>query len=473
MTITYAMAWLVPLTLGSSMVALANGRPRSLDEWTQAIGCGFVIGALLCAVAVGFLGRAEVDRIVPTLAPILLALAAGAWFWAWLRRRPVRETTIQARVHPLLWVLIALLALRIWLMADEILLRPMYPWDAWAIWLLKPKAWMLGGHLDPFVAFDQWLADGSGLSRTAQGWNYPETLGHLAIWFSSAWGEWDAGVVGSIWLALWLGLLIGGYGELRSLGLQRDCALIAVYALGSLPLINVHVALAGYADLWIAAVLAFACLEWMRWLQTRRWEHLALAGLFAIMLPLIKLEGGIWLLILVGSMSYERMTPRFRRIALALAPLIGVGVIAAYLARWPLIAPLLDRIGLTADADALMDHAPAVVAAAAEGLFAQYNWHLFWFAVALTLILRFEALKRSPPLRVFGVFLLLGCGFLFALFVLTPAGKWAESFTAVNRLSLQIVPSMLMFAALLWRNAGDEVPIPAGARMVVGVPSGS
>ncbi len=93
-----------------------------------------------------------------------------------------------------------------------------------------------------------------------------------------------------------------------------------------------------------------------------------------------------------------------------------------------------------------------MIGAVAEGMFAQYNWHLFWFAVVLTLIVRFRVLKESRALRAIGVFLLFGCVFLFALFVLTPAGKWAESYTAVNRLSLQIVPAMLVFAALLWRE---------------------
>jgi len=116
-----------------------------------------------------------------------------------------------------------------------------------------------------------------------------------------------------------------------------------------------------------------------------------------------------------------------------------------------LIAPALDRIGLTSDTAVLLEHAPAVIGAAAQGLFSQYNWHLFWFAVVLTSLMRFGELRQSPPLRFMGLFLLLGCAFLFALFVLTPAGKWAESYTAVNRLSLQIVPAMLVFAALLWR----------------------
>ena len=89
-----------------------------------------------------------------------------------------------------------------------------------------------------------------------------------------------------------------------------------------------------------------------------------------------------------GTMVYARMTLRLRRIALALAPLIGGAVVVAYLMRWPLIAPALDSIGLTADTRVLLAHAPAVMAAAAQGIFSQYNWHLFWIAVVLTLLMR-------------------------------------------------------------------------------------
>lgn len=467
MNVEFVFAWVTPLLLGSGLVALLGGRPRTPADYAQTFGCGFVLGAMLCAIAVAFTGRIEVSRIVPGIAPILLPLGIGAWAWAMMRSRsPVPIVSEPQRWHPLMWVLVALLAVHAWLMADEILLRPMYPWDAWAAWLLKPKAWMLAGHLDRFVGFDDWLADATGTLRTAQTWNYPEALGRLAVWFASAWGEWDAGVVGAIWLALWLALLAGCYGQLRALGLQRDRSLVAVYALGSLPLINVHVALAGYADLWIATLIAFACLAWMRWLQSGERGQLVLAALFAAMLPLVKLEGSIWLVILGGTMVYARMSPRLRRVALLLAPLIGGGVVVAYLLRWPLIAPALDRIGLTSDMHVLLAHAPAVIGAAAEGLFSQYNWHLFWFAVVLTLLMRFGELRQSPPLRFFGLFLLLGCAFLFALFVLTPAGKWAESYTAVNRLSLQIVPAMLVFAALLWRvPQTSSVAAPDTVRM--------
>jgi len=454
MSIVYVAAWITPLLLGTGVVAVLVGRPRTSAAYAGTLGGGFVLGALLCALSVATLGRVDVARIVPTLSPILLALGIAAWTWALLRPHSAAAVVSrdEGRLHPLLWILLALLAAHAVLMADEILLRPMYPWDAWAAWLLKPKAWMLGGHLDRFVAFNEWLADASGTLRTAPTWSYPEALGRLAIWFASAWGEWNAGVVGALWFALWLALLTGVYGQLRALGLPRNRAVIAVYALGSLPLINVHVALAGYADLWIATLLAFACLSWVRGLESGERGQFVLAGLFAVMLPLVKLEGGIWFVLIGGAMLFARMSSRLRRVALVLAPIIALGIVTAYLLRWPLIAPMLDRVGLSADTDVLLEHAPAVIGAAAAGLFAQYNWHLFWFAVALTLLVRLPELKRSSPLRALGLFLLLGCTFLFALFVLTPAGKWAESYTAVNRLSLQIVPAMLVFAALLWRE---------------------
>lgn len=460
MSAAYLCAWVTPLALGSGIFALLDGRPRTPSDLLRVVGGGFVLGTLATALALFPLGRVAVDAIVPRVAAVLLPLGIGAWAWVLLRARgePASRVVAARRMHPLTWCLVALLAVHAWLMADEILLRPMYPWDAWAAWLLKPKAWMLGGHLDAFVGFDEWLADASGTLRTAQTWSYPEALGRIAVWFASAWGDWNAGVVGAIWLALWIALLGGVFGGLRSLGLARDRAVIAAYALGSLPLINVHVALAGYADLWIAALIAFACLAWMRGLETGARGSFVLAALFALLLPTVKLEGAIWLVLLAGSMLYAWMPLRLRRIALVLAPLIGAGVVAAYLLRWPLVAPALDRIGLTSDTDVLLAHAPAVIGAAADGLFSQYNWHLFWIAFALTLVVRFATLRQSAPLRFVGLFLLLGSAFLFALFVLTPAGKWAESYTAVNRLSLQIVPAMLVFAALLWRE-----PAPGAA----------
>ncbi len=451
MSLAYACAWLAPLLLGSALIALLAGRPRGAG-WLAMLGGGYVLGALLCALAINLSGAIDIvtirSRVLPVMLACGVALAAAAFAFA----RPHATRMPSSRLHSLAWGLVALLAAHAWLIAGEVMLRPPYPWDAWAIWLLKPKAWMLEGRIGPFVDFTRWLGDrGSGL-RTADAWAYPEAIAHLAVWFAAAWGSWNAISVNVAWFGLWLALLAACHGHLRMLGLDRTRSLVATYALGSLPLVDVHVALAGYADLWIAAVLASACLHWLHWLERGRRGDLALALAFACLLPTLKLEGWAWLLILAGTMIYGGMPTRLRHVALVLAPFIGVGVAVASLLRWPPFNWLFESLGLGVDAATQLEHAPAVIAATANGMFAQYNWHLFWFAVALTLALRWRVLLVSPTLRLFGLFLLLGCGFLFMLFVLTPAGRWAESYTVVNRLGLQVVPATLAFSALLWRS---------------------
>ena len=50
---------------------------------------------------------------------------------------------------------------------EEALLRPVFPWDAWSAWAVKPKTWMLIGHAEPYVSMLQWLADPTAAVRTA------------------------------------------------------------------------------------------------------------------------------------------------------------------------------------------------------------------------------------------------------------------------------------------------------------------
>src|SRR5262249_54516916 len=105
-------------------------------------------------------------------------------------------------------------------------------------------------------------------------------------------------------------------------------AIVFVYALGSLPLIDTHVALAGYADLWVATLFGFAVLAWLRWLERREREQLALALVCAATLPLLKHEGMVWALSLAATMGFAATPPRWRWRALggllALAIVVGL-----------------------------------------------------------------------------------------------------------------------------------------------------
>ena len=210
------------------------------------------------------------------------------------------ETTIEYLAHV---AGLASLAFRGWLMLREIWLRPTFPWDAWDAWAVKSKTWFLLGHYAPFVSMPDWLAHPAQELYTGVAWAYPATLAWMQIWFASAAGGWIEPQVNLPWFALWIGLLLGHYGQWRALGLDRVRALAAMYALGSLPLLDVHVALAGYADLWLAAMLGFAALAWLRWRRERDPGQLAIAVVCAALLPAFKLEGAIWLLLPIGLLA--------------------------------------------------------------------------------------------------------------------------------------------------------------------------
>ncbi len=133
-------------------------------------------------------------------------------------------------------------------MAAEVAWRPLYPWDAWVQWATKARVWYELGHLAPFVRADVWLAGGNGAYFDASP-NYPATVPLLQVWTCVALGRWDDSAMNWPWLAILVALVAAMYGALRGEGVAPLLALFGAYLLASLPLVDVHVALAGYADL--------------------------------------------------------------------------------------------------------------------------------------------------------------------------------------------------------------------------------
>ncbi|MEZ5594572.1 MAG: hypothetical protein R3F53_29355 [Gammaproteobacteria bacterium] len=64
----------------------------------------------------------------------------------------------------------------------------------------------------------------------------------------------------------------------------------------SLPLLNTHVALAGYADLWLTACYGLAALSLLQWCRSGDYRQLGLGLLLGVCLPLIKVDGTVWAL---------------------------------------------------------------------------------------------------------------------------------------------------------------------------------
>lgn len=475
MSLAYAIASLLPLAAGVALwLALV---PRRGPGWlSAALGHGIVFGMLLAAACVDLFARADTTHAWLRAAPALAVLAAFAAIVAWRRSRPAALPVLNKVENANKWIRTLLaaglvsLGFRAWLMLREIWLRPTFPWDAWDAWAVKSKTWFLLGHYAPFVSMPDWLAHPARELYTGVAWAYPATLAWMQVWFASAAGGWIEPQVNLPWFALWIGLLLGHYGQWRALGLDRVRALAAVYALGSLPLLDVHVALAGYADLWLAAMLGFTALAWLRGRRERDVGQLAIAIVCAALLPAIKLEGAIWLLLCVAVAIYDVLPRRWRR--LTMAGVVAVLLVLVFASRINLPIPALGwveithrRIVVPALGEYAMHFSADALLSLLNSLFVQPNWHLLWWLAPGIALWRWRALRENAALRHLGAFVLLGFAFLFFLFTCTDASRWAESYTAVNRLILQLVPATITLLALMCRDAesGDRRPSPVAS----------
>ena len=457
------IAWLLPLLAGIALwLAFV---PRRGPGWlAAAAGYAGVFGMLLAALGASMFARADTVHAWMHAA-LPLAVCAGLAGWvAWRRSRrdasvPVRKVENANKwISGLLAAALASLVFRGWLMLREIWLRPTFPWDAWDAWAVKSKTWFLLGHYAPFVSMRDWLAHPAQELYTGVAWAYPATLAWMQVWFASAAGGWIEPQVNLPWFALWIGLLLGHYGQWRALGLDRPRALAAMYALGSLPLLDVHVALAGYADLWLATLLGFAALAWLRWRRERDAGQLVIAVVCVVLLPAIKLEGAVWLLLCAAVAIYDILPRRSRRWTLTAA--VCALLLAAFVRHIALPLPVLGWVEITHSrivVPALGEYAlhfdAGALASVLNSLFVQPNWHLLWWLAPAVALWHWRALRNDAALRHLGAFVLIGFAFLLFLFACTDASRWAESYTAINRLILQLVPATVTVLALLCRDA--------------------
>jgi hypothetical protein len=471
MRIDYLLAWLLPLFAGSGVWWLASDRRMFPGKVAASIGTGWMIGLFMAAVCVRWLGRDDTVNAFGHAVPWMVAVGVVAWTLVAARllrsRAPTSHGIDVARSHPATWIgwtigclLLALIASRIILLGDEASLRPLFPWDAWSAWAVKPKSWMLLGHVDTYVSMFDWLTHPQATTRTAVTWHYPELLAWIQVWFASGAGGWNEPLVDLAWCGALAAFALAAYGYWRAAGMNVLVAIGLVYALVSLPLIDAHVALAGYADLWIAVTLGMATLAWSRWLLFRERTQWLLGVAFAMCLPAIKLEGAIWTLAFSAVVILDLLPVRWRwRVAGAVVGAIVIGLLLGGFSLpmlglgWVHVA--WGRVAIPTIAPFELTWHP-VGGAMLASLFTLPNWHLLWYAFPLLVALRWRVLLRDHATRLLGVLVLLQSLFLFVLFFFTGAAAWAEDFTSANRLILQIVPDVFVFAALLLRGVGAD-----------------
>jgi hypothetical protein len=445
--------------LAGTLWVRALWREALTGVWSLALGYGYFLGLLAAVLllrvqaAVGW----PLDFAGPTLLLALLGLVGGGWAWrrAGFRfpcwdSKGWRTTAPEWFKRSLFLLLLAWISWRLFLLAQEIWLRPLYPWDAWTTWGVRARVWSELQQLVPFVDPERWLADASGSVYTVHAWEYPNAVSLLALWPTLAFGAWREPVAHLPWLGAALALSLGFYGQARLWGTSPLAALVFVWLLLSLPILDTHIALAGYADLWLAAVFGLAVCALLQWARTGdRWQGV-LALLLALACPWIKREGLVWALVLIPAATVV-WTPRRYWLwlaggfLLALALWFAVGGVVFTVTGWGevqltpqvLQLPLLGRFEL---------HYHDIWEPVARNLLILGNWHLFGYLLLAAFLLGLPRVL-TEPWRLAGIVVTVaGLLMLFVLFFFTEAYLWALQYTSINRVFLHFAPALLFWA---------------------------
>jgi hypothetical protein len=437
-----AIVW----ALGAAAVALVA---RPLDApWRDGdlawmMGCGWFVGAFLLTLWMRLLSAMHVPfAIISIGAPI--AVIAGLLVWRGRTLTAPPWNGVCAAVlgrHASGWnraawlLLLTWLAIRFALLLNEIMWRPLFPWDAWSQWGSKARVWFELKTMAPFVTTSEWLYLNSPNVYFDAAPHYPGTVPLFQVWPAILLGRWDDSLVNLPWWLTGLAFAFAIYGYLARNGFTPLAALVGTWLVVSLPFFEVHIALAGYADLAMSTYFTLAALWSLQAVRTRTWRDCAVAVFFLAACVLIKIPGKVWIATLVPG------------IVMAFLPRRGLRVVAAMFIGALCVMIVLAHaetkvLGYNLHLDFAMPWRPLF-----DAYFTFGNWNLLAYgAIAIAVLARRELLSPDvAPLTVTlaAGLLVLGFGFAFS-----NAGAWVEDQSTVNRATLTVAPLLTLW--MLW-----------------------
>jgi hypothetical protein len=187
------------------------------------------------------------------------------------------------------WLALVVIAVRLASLSLEVAWRPPQPWDAWSQWATKSRVWFEYGRIHPFVSPADWLGRGEPLAFMDMHSSYPGTGPLIHVWTLLWVGRWDDTLMNAPWPALAATLGCVFFAQARRAGAGAPKAMVFAYFLLSLPFLNIHVALAGIADLFVAATRGMAAFALWQW--TPRGSSDSARSAARRGCPAIKLEG--------------------------------------------------------------------------------------------------------------------------------------------------------------------------------------
>lgn len=459
------LAYLLPWTTGAILLIWLesfSAQQRRINL-PRVLGYGFFLGNFICAAAVYFLFAAFGQLSVWPVTALLLILTFLGIHLNWQKLRSEKLSLqialpmIKGRSNWLVLLLVILITVHILLATYDAINRPLLPWDAWTTWVYRAKIWFLNQELSPFVSASTWLSTPDAGVYTISAHAYPPLVSLIFLWPAMAHGQWNDAFAIFPGLLAGTALVLALYGQGRSLGWPILLVITGIYLLTSIPLLGAHLALPGYADLWLSGFAGLGFVALLQWSQSRDKLQLFMGMLFLLLGIFIKREGSLWLLmgllfVIIQSSSWKLLLAL--AVAAAMAIFSGHSLINLPWLGW---AGYADGVFYLPRLGAIALQPQDVSFAVVSNLFASSSWNLLYFYTAALLLLLFLHSARGIRQPVASFILLLSI-VIATVFFLSAEGAWVKDSTAFGRLLLQVLPAQVFVLLLTWK-AVFQAPI--------------
>ena len=434
----------VPLIAGLPWILILQ-RDRQLGNWPLALAYGYVLGLLIAIVWMRVLDVVHAPANLLTIIAIpALAAIAG---WRKLRGR-LHWARDAAHASKLTWasmnrttrmvviVVIGLIAFRLLTLGAEIVIRPIFPWEAVSAVAAKARVWYDLGSIARFVPPPA-LLEGIGSYTDADASAY--ALPSLLLAFTAHMlGQWHEGAVAFPWWMMGLAMVLALYGHVRRSGAGVAFSLSVAYVFVSLPLVDLHIGLAG-APQWIAATgVGLAGCAMLRWLETPSRELLFYVVVGAALALMSLLSAWPWFVVFALSAAMARWPRYARKLAIGI-PLVLLFALLAWQQtpfKWG---------GSTLQLQVVTTWSESI-----ESLFLLDNWHLLYGASILVAVLGWRFIV-APSWRARSWLVGMGVVVLFVWGAVAVPGIWFGGLRDFSYAALQFAPILVLWTALAAR----------------------
>ncbi len=332
---------------------------------------------------------------------------------------------------------------------------PLLPWDAFSTWTYAAKVWFYTGDLISFVPPPQWLAQPDSPAYTSHAYNYPIFSSLMQLWPVANLGKWSETLINLPQFCCGIAIGMALFGECRQQGASRLIALSVCYLFLSIPLVNTHLSLGGYADIWLAGFTGLGFIKLMTGLKEH--QPIAIAGGLLLIATgiLIKNEGMIWFLLALLTIAIFQLSSR--QILSVLAAAAAAIITCLLLKTSSLELGSLGRVGYF-EGKIFLPNMPGIVFeyhnvwhAYLKNFFLMGSWNLLWLLVFASLIAALIP-PYTPTKKLVAILILIFLAGQFFIFFLTDQARWARQYTALNRLPLHFSPALIYACFLVWHD---------------------